>query len=192
MNLNIADSRQRQVRCKRVEKASYYFPNADKLVEGQVYNVHFIEMGAWETWVYLKEFPQLSFNSVHFSEMEGYVKPKKGEVPQGSSRKEMLQDYLRIIGRTPTVVYMASILPPTLICSGVAEVNLGDYKERLASLTEDDVFIIGRPNRDFSIQQDVEISKYGGIISRVQAYILKANGMYAIFDPSVNGNKIAF
>ena len=192
MSLNISDSRQRQVRCVRVEEVSCYFPNADLLVEGQVYNVHFVEMKDWNTWVYLKEFPKARFNSVHFSEMEGYTEPKKGEVPQGSNRKEMLQDFLRIIGRKPEVVYMARILPPKLICSGIAEVNLGDYNERLKNLAEDDVFIIGRPSTDFSLWQDVSISKYGGAISRVQAYILKENGMYKILDPSVNGNEIAF
>lgn len=195
MSLNIGDIRQRVVKCVEAQvckEAAAYFPNAEKLEVGKLYNVFFVEMKDWYTSVYLKEFPNLGFNSLHFDEVDGYTPPKKGEVPQGANRKELLQDYLRIIGREAVLIYQARILPPKLICSRVEEIKLSDYKERLAKLAEDDVFIIGRPSKDFSLWQDVAISKYGGLISRVQAFITCSNGMYTIYDPSINGNEIAF
>jgi len=38
------------------------------LVKGEVYTVANTEVGSWRTDVYLEEFPDTSFNSVHFSD----------------------------------------------------------------------------------------------------------------------------
>lgn len=40
------------------------------LVKGQVYTIEYTDVHSWNTDVYLKEFPNISFNSVHFEDYE--------------------------------------------------------------------------------------------------------------------------
>ena len=66
---NISDASARPVMCVREEKESYYFPNAEKLKKGKIYNVTKVVVHPFSTDVYLREFPDLNFNSVQFGEL---------------------------------------------------------------------------------------------------------------------------
>lgn len=193
MSFNISDARQRKVKCvMREQESSWFFPNGGKLTVGHVYNVQHVEVKPWDTWVFLKEFPNIHFNSAHFEELEDYVAPQKDEKAQGNTHKEVLLDFLRIIGRKPEVIYKGKSIPPKLVCSDICVVNLVNNKEKLSAMSENDVFIIGRSSDNFPLPLDVKIDEYGGIISRVQAYILKEDERFVIYDPSLNGNDISF
>ncbi|MBR5154771.1 MAG: hypothetical protein IKW58_03510 [Alphaproteobacteria bacterium] len=136
--------------------------------------------------------PGLRFNSSHFEEMEDYKEAPKEAPITGSSRKEILQNFLFTKKYESVMMYSARILPPKLVCAKVLVVNLPDYAEKLDAMREEDVFIIGRSGRNLPLTLDVEISEYGTIISCVQAYIVKEGDMYKIFDPSLNGCEIEF
>ena len=192
MSFNISDARQRKVKCVMSAESSWFFPNRKILTVGQIYQVQHVEVKASDTRVFLKEFPNIHFSSVHFEELEGYVAPQRDEKAQGSTPKEILLDFLRIIGRKPEVIYKGKSIPPKLVCSDIGIVNLVNNKEKLSAMSEDDVFIIGRSSDDFPLPLDVKIDEYGGLISRVQAYILKEGERFAIYDPSLNGNDISF
>lgn len=61
-----------KVRVVQVESTSYDFPNADKLKLGDILTVYATHEDSWNTLVYLKEFYNMEFNSVHFVEEELY------------------------------------------------------------------------------------------------------------------------
>lgn len=67
MPFNIYDNRPREIVCIST--------NAD-IKQGEVYTLAYMQVGAWKTWINLKE-TRSAYNSVDFAEMPNYVAPLK-------------------------------------------------------------------------------------------------------------------
>ena len=68
-SLDIHDASPRPVMCVREEEENVYFPNASVLKKGKVYNMTKVIVYPFKTEVYLKEFPEMEFNSLQFGEL---------------------------------------------------------------------------------------------------------------------------
>ena len=72
--MNIFDRTERSIVCisnKDLGMDHERRANADKLVVGEIYTLDDVVVEDWYSDVYLKEFPDLYFNSVLFEEIEG-------------------------------------------------------------------------------------------------------------------------
>lgn len=65
---NIRNNNKRMVKCT-CTGGSYFGENGNLLVKGNLYHVVHVVTGRYNTTVYLAEFPEIGFNSVHFSEL---------------------------------------------------------------------------------------------------------------------------
>ena len=77
--MNIWNSSKRDVVCVRNEDNKFFGcdENSPMLEVGKTYTVEEVDVHGWHTEVYLKEIPDVPFNSVLFEEMP--QPPKEGE-----------------------------------------------------------------------------------------------------------------
>lgn len=74
--MNIFDLKQRQLVCVTEHSDDCYFPNGSMLKKGHVYTLIWINLYPFKSYVFLKEFPNLEFNTVQFEEVKGYQQPE--------------------------------------------------------------------------------------------------------------------
>lgn len=198
--MNIQDLNRRKVICITADSGCY-FPNGEKLTVGKEYTLVWLNLYPDKCWVFLEEFPDLEFNSVHFKEVEGYQKPE-GEpsvhevmllreldgysAPELWGNRQKLQAYLKKKGRAPRLLYKGVDLPK-LNCAGVT-VELAKCAQDIQKLRPGDIYVIGRKG-----MVDVNKELDYRFISRVQCYITKSmyGDGYEIYDTSAYGTKLA-
>ena len=71
--MDIFDNTTRPIMCISNSSDVFDGRNSHLLKVGCIYNLDDVEVHSWHTYVYLKEFPNVHFNSVLFEEIESEV-----------------------------------------------------------------------------------------------------------------------
>lgn len=194
-NLNRLDLSRRKVVCVNNE----FSP---ELEQGNEYTLVWINVYPEKCHVILAEYPEESFNSVSFAEVDGYQKPNN-EPPvhevmklrrlSGYSAPELfalpyakMQAYLEAAGRALKMIFEGDELPELRFTDTGVVVNLAKFKSEIDNLKEGEMFTVGRKSAA------VNVKLLHPLISRIQAYVVKnrLSGFYEVYDVSLNGTTV--
>lgn len=71
--MDIFNSEEREIRCVRNDNNTTDSRYNHLLEVGKIYHVECVDVHSWHTDVYLREFPNMNFNSVLFAEIDEEV-----------------------------------------------------------------------------------------------------------------------
>lgn len=176
--LEIENKAQRAVVCNRIPSDNFFGWNSNKnlLKLGRVYHIDHLVVHKCNTEVFLKEFPDVPFNSVCFGEVAN---------PKAASRLQSIVDTVNTRGRVIKKLYHLS--SPRTINIQMSRYHVKLTAERISLLKDGDILVIGRDTNC-----DVNITKTDNGVSRYHCVVVKNSHGYDLYDMSLSGTTVWF